>query len=66
MVARLADEMDEHRMNRCKCGGSPEWVKLFERNRYDGFIRCQKCSSETKCYTSKQNAIKAWNRMNPR
>ncbi len=45
----------------CKCGSTPEVVKIFERGRPDCFIRCPDCGSETKCYTSRQNAIKAWN-----
>ena len=46
----------------CKCGGEPEHIKLFPAKRYDCFIRCAKCGYETKAYTSKQNAVKAWNR----
>lgn len=43
------------------CGGEAEFVKLFESKRYDGFVRCTKCGNEGRCYTSKQNAVKAWN-----
>jgi hypothetical protein len=46
----------------CKCGGKPEFIKTFESKRYDGFVRCPKCGTEGRCYTSKQNAVKAWNR----
>lgn len=49
-------------INKCKCGGSPMFEKLFPRNRYDGFMRCPKCGAETEAYTSKQNAVKAWNK----
>ena len=45
----------------CKCGGTPEVVKIFEKGRPDCFVRCPECGSETKCYTSRQNAVKAWN-----
>lgn len=48
----------------CKCGATPEWVKLWVSKRYDGFIRCPKCGRETGSYTSKQNAVKAWNKLN--
>lgn len=47
----------------CKCGGVPEFVKLYESKRYDGFVRCPKCGAETPAYTSKQNAVRRWNRM---
>ena len=43
------------------CGGKAEFVKLFEAKRYDGFVRCTKCGYEGRGYTSKQNAVKAWN-----
>lgn len=46
----------------CSCGAEPEIVKLFESKRYDCFVRCPRCGKEGKAYTSKQNAIKAWNR----
>lgn len=50
----------------CKCGGTPEFVKLYQ-NRYGGFVRCVKCGCEGRYYTSKQNAVKNWNKqMNPR
>lgn len=45
----------------CKCGGEAEIVKLFPKNRYDCFVKCKKCGKETKAYTSRQNAVKAWN-----
>lgn len=45
----------------CKCGGTPEVVKIFPKNRQDCFIRCPDCGGETSCYTSRQNAVKAWN-----
>lgn len=46
----------------CKCGGEAIHIKLWESKRYDCFFRCNKCGYETKAYTSKQNAEKAWNR----
>ncbi|MGN1479681.1 MAG: Lar family restriction alleviation protein [Acutalibacteraceae bacterium] len=46
----------------CLCGGTGELIKLFPKNRYDCFVRCDRCGYETKAYTSKQNAVKAWNR----
>lgn len=46
----------------CKCGSKAEFVKLYETKRYSGFVKCPKCGRETKSYTSKQNAVKAWNR----
>lgn len=50
----------------CKCGGIPKFVKLYTK-RYGGFFLCPKCGYEGRYYTSKQNAIKAWNKqMNPR
>lgn len=47
----------------CECGGVPEVVKMFPKNRQDCLIRCPSCGRETKCYTSRQNAVKAWNDM---
>lgn len=52
------------RINPCTCGGSAEFIKLFESKRYDGFVRCTKCGKESRTYTSKQNAIKSWNKKN--
>lgn len=49
-------------MNRCECGAEPEVIKLYPSKRYDCFIRCPKCGKETKVYTSKQNAVKAWDK----
>lgn len=49
-------------INPCDCGGSAEFVKLYETKRYGGFVKCPKCGRETRYYTSKQNAVKAWNR----
>ena len=46
----------------CPCGGKAEHIKLWESKRYDCFFRCNKCGFETKAYTSKQSAEKAWNR----
>lgn len=46
------------------CGGEAEFVKLFESKRYDGFVRCTQCDNEGRVYSSKQNAVKAWNRRN--
>lgn len=43
------------------CGGEAVHIKLFENKRQDCFYRCSKCGYETKAYTSKQNAINAWN-----
>lgn len=45
-------------INSCKCGGEAEYVKI---GKHCGFVRCKKCETATKVYTSKQNAIKAWN-----
>lgn len=54
-------------INPCNCGGTAEFVKLYETKWYGGFVKCPKCGRETKYYTSKQNAVKAWNKeMNPR
>lgn len=50
-------------INNCKCGSSNvEFVKIFEKNMYDGFVRCNDCGCEGRIYTSKQNAVKAWNK----
>lgn len=49
----------------CECGNKPEFVKLFKKNRYDGYVKCPNCGKETKTYTSKQNAVKAWNNKHP-
>lgn len=53
-------------INPCRCGATAEFVKLYETKRYDGFVKCPKCGRETRVYTSKQNAVKAWNKQNPR
>lgn len=45
-----------------KCGGEAKFIKLFDKNWYNGFIRCTECLLEGRVYTSKQNAVKAWNR----
>ncbi len=51
------------KINSCKCGSdNVEFVKLYEKNRYDGFMRCNDCGCEGRCYTSKQSAVKAWNK----
>jgi Lar family restriction alleviation protein len=44
------------------CGGEAEIVKLFPTKRYDCFVHCTQCGAEGKAYSSKQNAVKAWNR----
>lgn len=44
------------------CDGEAVHIKLFESKRYDCFYRCSKCGYETKAYTSKQNAVNAWNK----
>ncbi len=49
-------------IKKCECGGTAEWVKLWESKRYDGFVRCTKCGREGRTYTSKQNAVKYWNK----
>ena len=49
-------------LKKCKCGGTPIFEKLFPRNNYCGFVRCPECGAETKTYTSKQNAVNAWNK----
>lgn len=41
----------------CECGNAPRIVK----NGDDNLVRCEQCGRETKCYTSRQNAVKAWN-----
>lgn len=46
----------------CKCGAQAEFVKLYETKWYDGWVQCPKCGRESRMYTSKQNAVKAWNR----
>lgn len=46
----------------CLCGGEPVVVKLYPAKRYDCFVKCLACGCETQVYTSKQNAVKAWNR----
>ena len=57
------DEGKMMELNPCPiCGGEAEHIKLFASKRYDCFFRCKKCGYETKAYTSKQNAEKAWNR----
>lgn len=51
------------KINNCNCGSdNVEFVKLYEKNRYDGFIRCNDCGCEGRCYTSKQSAVRAWNK----
>ena len=45
-----------------KCGGEAEFIKLWESKIYNGFIKCTKCGYEERLYSSKQNAVKAWNR----
>ena len=45
-------------INPCGCGSAAEFVKI---GKHCGFVRCTKCDTTTKIYTSKQNAIKAWN-----
>lgn len=47
----------------CKCGGIPEIVKIFPKNRQDCFIRCTNCGLETKVYVCRQNAKKAWEKL---
>ena len=48
----------------CLCGGKGIHIKLFPKNRYDCFIKCDSCDYETKVYVSKQNAVKAWDKRN--
>ena len=45
-------------INPCECGGEAEFVKT---GKHLGYVRCLKCNKASKIYTSKQNAIKAWN-----
>ena len=53
-----------NKIKNCYCGSNNvEFVKLYKKNRYDGFIRCNHCNYEGRLYTSKQNAIKAWNKV---
>lgn len=49
------------KLNVCSCGNMPEAVKLYASKRYDCFVKC-KCGKETRVYTSRQNAINAWNK----
>lgn len=50
-------------IKRCaRCGGEAEFIRLFPSKRYDGFVKCTRCGNEGRCYSSKQNAVKAWNR----
>ncbi len=51
-------------LNPCLCGGTGVWIKLFPKNRYDGFFHCEQCGYETMTYRSKQAAVKAWNKRN--
>ena len=44
------------------CGGEAKIVRLFTSTRYDCFVKCTKCDNESGLYTSKQNAVKEWNR----
>ncbi len=46
----------------CKCGSPAEFVKLYKTKWYCGFVKCPKCGAEGRCYTSKQNAVKSWNK----
>lgn len=49
-------------LNKCaKCGGEAEHIKLWESKRPDCFFRCKGCGRETAVYTSKHNAVEAWN-----
>lgn len=45
-------------ISRCDCGGEAEFIKVGKNI---GYVECQKCRKASKIYTSKQNAIKAWN-----
>ena len=54
--------MKENELKPCKCGGKAEKVKLYSKNRYDCFFRCDNCGYETKVYVSTQGAKNAWNR----
>ena len=44
------------------CGSDAEFVKLLQY-RYEGFLRCPNCGREGDLYSSKQNAVKAWNKV---
>lgn len=46
-------------LNLCECGGEAVFAKI---GKHCGFVRCTKCDTTSKIYTSKQNAIKAWNK----
>ena len=48
----------------CLCGGKGEKIKIFPKNRYDCFYRCDKCGYETNTYVSSQGAKNAWNKRN--
>lgn len=43
-----------------KCGGKAEFIKLYTLG-YNGFVKCTECNAEGRVYTSKQNAVNAWN-----
>ena len=49
-------------IKKCLCGGTPKFIKLYDRLRYEGFISCPKCGYEGRLYASKQGAVKAWNK----
>ena len=43
-----------------RCGGESEWIKLWDKNRYDGFIRCKNCGHESRTYVDRKTAVKSW------
>lgn len=53
------------KIDNCSCGAPAEFIKIFETKRYDGFVRCTQCDKEGRTYTSKQNAVKYWNKTHP-
>lgn len=52
-------------VNACSCGAPAVFIKIFESKRDNGFARCTQCGKEGRTYTSKQNAVKNWNKANP-
>ncbi len=45
------------------CNGEAEMVESFLYGKVKGYlVSCKKCMCETRLYSSKQNAEKAWNR----
>lgn len=47
-------------MNPCECCGKPVHIKLFDDKRTEHIFKCERCGKETKAYSSKRNAMIAW------